>query len=413
MAGKKTIWFVSEVYHPDEQGTAFYTTGLAEGLAKDFDARVLCSYPTVTARGTQVPQREVRNGVVVERCMGTTLDKDVLAFRLVNIFTCSVAILLKALAKVRKGDMVIAVTAPPSMPFIAKIICLLTRAKCILRLEDVYPEIMVATGLIKAHTPLDRLLGLLNRKLYLSADRIVVLGRDMQALVARKIGGSNHLEIIRCWADTDIVRPVPKENNALLEELNLKGKFMVSCIGNMGRAQAIELILEAAALLRGDTRVHFLFVGSGAKKSWMEQEIARRGLANISIVGQRPRTDQINFLNACDVSIISLLPGITGAAVPSRLYNIMAAGRPVISVTGSDSEVSLIVQEEGIGWVVPPGDPEDLVRTILDAVSEPARLKAMGLRACAAANTKYPREKIIAGYRALLDDVGGAVSPES
>jgi len=159
--------------------------------------------------------------------------------------------------------------------------------------------------------------------------------------------------------------------------------------------------------------VHFLFVGSGAKKSWMEQEIARRGLANISIVGQRPRTDQINFLNACDVSIISLLPGITGAAVPSRLYNIMAAGRPVISVTGSDSEVSLIVQEEGIGWVVPPGDPEDLVRTILDAVSEPARLKAMGLRACAAANTKYPREKIIAGYRALLDDVGGAVSPES
>ena len=413
MAGKKTIWFVSEVYHPDEQGTAFYTTGLAEGLAKDFDARVLCSYPTVTARGTQVPQREVRNGVVVERCMGTTLDKDVLAFRLVNIFTCSVAILLKALAKVRKGDMVIAVTAPPSMPFIAKIICLLTRAKCILRLEDVYPEIMVATGLIKAHTPLDRLLGLLNRKLYLSADRIVVLGRDMQALVARKIGGSNHLEIIRCWADTDIVRPVPKENNALLEELNLKGKFIVSCIGNMGRAQAIELILEAAALLRGDTRVHFLFVGSGAKKSWMEQEIARRGLANISIVGQRPRTDQINFLNACDVSIISLLPGITGAAVPSRLYNIMAAGRPVISVTGSDSEVSLIVQEEGIGWVVPPGDPEDLVRTILDAVSEPARLKAMGLRACAAANTKYPREKIIAGYRALLDDVGGAVSPES
>ena len=413
MAGKKTIWFVSEVYHPDEQGTAFYTTGLAEGLAKDFDARVLCSYPTVTARGTQVPQREVRNGVVVERCMGTTLDKDVLAFRLVNIFTCSVAILLKALAKVRKGDMVIAVTAPPSMPFIAKIICLLTRAKCILRLEDVYPEIMVATGLIKAHTPLDRLLGLLNRKLYLSADRIVVLGRDMQALVARKIGGSNHLEIIRCWADTDIVRPVPKENNALLEELNLKGKFMVSCIGNMGRAQAIELILEAAALLRGDTRVHFLFVGSGAKKSWMEQEIARRGLANISIVGQRPRTDQINFLNACDISIISLLPGITGAAVPSRLYNIMAAGRPVISVTGSDSEVSLIVQEEGIGWVVPPGDPEDLVRTILDAVSEPARLKAMGLRACAAANTKYPREKIIAGYRALLDDVGGAVSPES
>ena len=404
MAGKKTIWFVSEVYHPDEQGTAFYTTGLAEGLAKDFDVGVLCSFPTVTARGTPVPQREMRNGVAVERCMGTTLDKDKLLLRLVNIFTCSAAILLKGLAKVRKGDLVIAVTAPPSMPFIAKLICLPTGAKCVIRLEDVYPEIMVATGLIRPHSPMDRILGALNRVLYKSADKLVILGRDMRALVERKIGGSNeHLAVIRCWSDTDIVRPVPKEDNALLKDLNLEGRFIVSCIGNMGRAQAIELILEAADLLRGDPRVHFLFVGSGAKKTWMEQEIARRGLANISIVGQRPRTDQINFLNACDVSIISLLPGITGAAVPSRLYNIMAAGKPVISVTGANSEVSLIVREENIGWVVPPDKPEHLSRVVLEALSDPERLEQMGARAYAAANTKYPRERIIEEYRALVD----------
>jgi glycosyltransferase involved in cell wall biosynthesis len=404
MARKKTIWFVSEVYHPDEQGTAFYTTGLAEGLAKDFDVRVLCSFPTVTARGTRVPRKEVRNGVVIERCLGTTLDKDKIILRLVNIFTCSAAILLKGLAKVRKGDLVIAVTAPPSMPFVAKIISLLTRAGCILRLEDVYPEIMVATGMIRPNTPADRILGLLNRLLYKSADKIVVLGRDMKALVERKIGGGNeHLAIIRCWSDTDIVRPVPKANNALLKGLGLKGKFIVSCIGNMGRAQAIELMLDAATLLKDEGRVHFLFIGSGARKAWMEQEIGRRGLTNVSIVGQRPRSEQIDFLNACDISIISLLPGITGAAVPSRLYNIMAAGKPVISVAGADSEVSLIVREENIGWVVPPGKPEHLSRAVLEAMSDPVRLEQMGTRAYAAASTKYPRERIIAAYRALVD----------
>jgi glycosyltransferase involved in cell wall biosynthesis len=403
MAGKKTIWFISEVYHPDEQGTAFYTTGLAEGLAKDFDVRVLCSFPTVTARGTPVPRKEVRNGVVIERCMGTTLDKDKLLLRLVNIFTCSAAILLKGLAKVRKGDLVVAVTAPPSMPFIASIICLLTRAKCILRLEDVYPEIMVATGLISPNSPMNRVLGVLNRVLYQRADRIVVLGRDMKALVESKIGGNEHLAIIRCWSDTDIVRPVPKENNALLKELGLKDKFIVSCIGNMGRAQAIELMLDAATLLKDDGRVHFLFIGSGARKAWMEQEIARRGLKNVSITGQRPRSDQINFLNACDISIISLLPGITGAAVPSRLYNIMAAGKPVISVTGADSEVSLIVREENFGWVVPPCQPQDLSQAVLDALSDPERVKKMGARAYAAATSKYPRQRIIEEYRALVD----------
>ena len=125
-------------------------------------------------------------------------------------------------------------------------------------------------------------------------------------------------------------------------------------------------------------------------------------LKNVSIVGQRPRSDQINFLNACDISIISLLPGITGAAVPSRLYNIMAAGKPVVSVTGAESEVSRIVREENIGWVVPPDKPEHLSRAVLEALSDSERLEKMGARAYAAASTKYPRERIIEEYRALV-----------
>jgi glycosyltransferase involved in cell wall biosynthesis len=412
MAGKKTIWFVSEVYHPDEQGTAFYTTGLAEGLAPEFDVRVLCSFPTVTARGIPVPQKEVRNGVSVERCMGTTFDKDKLLLRLVNIFTCSAAILLKGVTKVRKGDLVIAVTAPPSMPFVAKLISWLTRSKCLLRLEDVYPEIMVATGLIRMNSAMNLFVGILNRALYRSADRIVVLGRDMQALVERKIGGgNNHLSIIRCWSDTDIVWPTPKENNALLKDLGLKDKFVVSCVGNMGRAQAIELMIDAATLLKDHGKVRFLFVGSGAKKAWIDQEIAHRGLKNVNTVGQRPRSDQINFLNACDISIISLLPGIAGAAVPSRLYNIMAAGKPVISVTGEDSEVSRIVHEENIGWVVALDKPDHLARAVLDALSDPERLNRMGARAYAAAASKYSRERIIAEYRALIESLWTAASP--
>jgi glycosyltransferase involved in cell wall biosynthesis len=344
--------------------------------------------------------------------MGTTFDKDKLLLRLVNIFTCSAAILLKGVTKVRKGDLVIAVTAPPSMPFVAKLISWLTRSKCLLRLEDVYPEIMVATGLIRMNSAMNLFVGILNRALYRSADRIVVLGRDMQALVERKIGGgNNHLSIIRCWSDTDIVWPTPKENNALLKDLGLKDKFVVSCIGNMGRAQAIELMLDAATLLKDHSMVRFLFVGSGAKKAWIEQEITHRGLKNVNIVGQRPRSDQINFLNACDISIISLLPGIAGAAVPSRLYNIMAAGKPVISVTGEDSEVSRIVHEENIGWVVALDKPDHLARAVLDALSDPERLNRMGARAYAAAASKYSRERIIAEYRALIESLWTAASP--
>jgi colanic acid biosynthesis glycosyl transferase WcaI len=411
MSPEQTIWFISEVYYPDEQGTAFYTTGLAEGLAENFNVKVLCNYPTVTARGTRVPQKENRNGVSIERCGGTTFNKDNLLLRLCNIATFSAALLFRALVSVKKQDIVIAVTSPPSSPFIAKLVCSITKARCILRIEDVYPEILVAAGFIHKDSLLNSLLGYLTRRLYQGVDRVVVLGRDMKALAEKKAGPHcNTIHTIRCWADVDIISPCPKENNSLLGEMKLRDKFIVSCVGNMGRAQAIEIMFEAIDLLKHDDRIHFLFIGSGAKRGWMKKEVEARELKNVTVLDQRPREDQINFLNACDISIISLLPGMTGAAVPSRMYNTMAAGKPIIAVADPDSEVSLIVQEEDIGWVVPPDSPEKLVQAILDAQSDPERLSAMGNRAHAAATEKYSREIIITEYLKLIQGISPQIS---
>lgn len=400
------IWFLSEVYFPDEQGTAFYTTGIAEGLAKMHDVHVLCSCPTVTARGAQVARNEVRNGVTIERCMGTTLNKDILPLRFINIITYSIAIFIKALVNVKRGDVIVAVTSPPSSPFIAKLVAWCKGATCILRLEDVYPEILVATGMISPKGFIDTCLGLMNKLLFRSSDRLVVLGRDMKALAEKRMGTVvKNIRIIRSWADTDIVFPAPKAENSLLKELGLSDKFVVSCVGNMGRAQAIEFIFEAFSLLKDNNLIHFLFIGSGSKKVWMESEIDRRGLKNVTIVGQRPRTEQSDFLNACDISMISLLPGVTGAGVPSRTYNLMAAGKPIIAVTREDSEVSLLVREENIGWVVPPFDAGNLVQAILDARSDAVRLRQMGVRAHAAATGKFSREKIVSEYCNMISEM--------
>jgi glycosyltransferase involved in cell wall biosynthesis len=225
----------------------------------------------------------------------------------------------------------------------------------------------------------------------------------MKALAEKKTGRHcNTIRTIRCWADVDIISPCPKEINSLLGETGLRDKFVVSCVGNMGRAQAIELMFEAIDLLKHDDRIHFLFIGSGAMRGWMEKEVETRELKNITVLDQRPRADQANFLNACDISIISLLPGMTGAAVPSRMYNTMAAGKPIIAVADADSEVSLIVKEEDIGWIVPPDNAEKLAQAILDAQSDPERLTNMGCRAYTAAKEKYSRELMIREYFDLI-----------
>lgn len=397
---------ISEVYFPDEAGGAYFMSKLAEGLGQYYSVNVLCGDPVYTARGTTVPKREIRNEVDVERCYATMFDKNVIVLRLFNLLTVSISIFLKALQRIRKQDIVLVVTTPPLLPFLVLLACHLRRVKCILRIEDVYPETLIATGLLGQRNMVTRALSFMNKILFRNFDRITVLGRDMDYLVKNKLGCWNkHVTIIPNWADTDLVKPTLKANNVLLKELGLTDKFIIQCAGNMGRAQGIENLFKAVEILKNEKDIHFLFIGSGAKRSWMDREIRDKELYNVTILDQRPRSDQGNFLNACDIALVSLLPGMTGAGVPSRLYNIMSAGKAIIAVTGFGSEIEFVVREEGVGWFVPAGRPEMLANAILESRSKPEALLQMGERARHAAVTKYSEQRVIKDYYELIDSL--------
>lgn len=397
------VWLISEVYYPEDTGTGYYMTGVAEGLALDFDVHVLCSQPTYAARGSFAAWAEIHEGVHVERCPGTTFNKDILILRLVNAATISISLFLKALWRIRKADVVIVVTNPPLLPFFIAIVCHLRGAKCILRVDDVYPEALIATGLARPDSLVVRVMSWVTKLLYQSVDQIVVLGRDMKQLVIKKAMCSpERVSVIPIWADVGLIGPAEKATNSLLSELGLADKFIVQCAGNMGRAQGVENMLKAAELLKKDDEIQFLFIGAGAKKRWMENEVQRKDLNNVALLGQRPRSDQANFLNSCDVAMVSLLSGMTGAGVPSRLYNIMAAGKPVIAIAGATSELSLVVQEEQVGWNVPPDRPEKLVEAILEAQASSDQLLQMGKHARDVVEAKYTRTRVIESYIELL-----------
>ncbi len=400
------LWVISEVYSPDEAGGAYFISRLAEGLGQYYSVNVLCGYPVYTARGTMVPKHEIRNGVNVERCYETKFDKNIFILRLFNLLTVSISIFLKALLKIRKQDIVLVVTSPPLLPFGVSLACHLRRAKCILRIDDVYPETLIATGLLGQRNVVARFFSFMNKILYRSFERIVVVGRDMDQLVKNKLGRSNkHVTIIPNWADVDLVKPTSKANNVLLSEFGLLDKFIIQCAGNMGRAQGIENIFDAAKLLKDEDGIHFLFIGSGAKRKWMEKEVCDKELTNVTILDQRPRSDQENFLNACDIALVTLLVGMTGAGVPSRSYNIMAAGKPLIAVAGHGSELEFVINEEQVGWFVPADQPEKLVKAILEARSNPERLLQMAERARSVAVAKYSQQRIVKDYYELINNL--------
>src|SRR5262245_36984005 len=114
----KRLWVVSELYHPEETSTGYYLTKLAEGLTDKFEVKVLCGQTNYFKRGVRAPWHETRNDVEIRRCWGMTLDKNVILFRLVNMFTLGMSVFLRLLFGVKRNDIVLVVTTPPTMPFI-------------------------------------------------------------------------------------------------------------------------------------------------------------------------------------------------------------------------------------------------------------------------------------------------------
>jgi len=397
------IWVISELYYPEETSTGAFLTQTAEGLAKRFPVRVLCSQPTYGARGRSAPVNEVRNGVKVHRCWGTTFNKDILPLRLVNMVTITLSIMFSAILRIRAEDCVLVVTNPPTLPLVAALACFLHRAKCVLIVHDVYPEVLIATGVFRRSSLLTRAIEWTTRALYRRMTRVVVLGRDMKALVQSKLPTAGDLiTTIPNWADLDLVKPLPRNENPLLRDLRLAERFVIQYSGNIGRTHGIENLVLCAEQFANNANVHFLFIGFGGKKVWLAETVKERRLTNITVLDYRLRSELSNSLNACDIGIISFTRGMAGVSVPSRMYNVMATGKPIIAAADTVSELAQVIREEDIGWVVEPGNVAALKSAIIEAMGSPDRLIQMGLRARRVAETKYSFERANASYTNLV-----------
>lgn len=400
---KNRLWVISELYYPEETSTGYYLTRIAEGLTGKFEVMAVSGQPNYSARGTKAPKREVRNNVRIFRVWGTTLNKNVIAFRLINMITLGLSVFFTALRRFRSGDRVLVVTNPPTMPFIVAVVSLFRGASYTLLIHDNYPEILIAAGKVTDSSYFAGLMAYLNRWLYKYAAKIIVVGRDMLELMTRKTQGLDvPIVVIPNWAELESVHPAPKAENALLGELKLKDKFVLLYAGNMGPPNDVESIVDAAEILMPEGNFHFVFLGAGVKKPWLVREVSKRALSNITILDPKPRSEQVNFLNACDVALVSLVDKMLGVSVPSRTYNILAAGKPIIGLTQPGSEIARVVEEEQVGWIAPPGDPEKLVTVVREAASMMDELPAMGRRARAAAESKYCLETAIESYRKAL-----------
>jgi len=394
------IFVVSELYYPEEISTGYIMTKICEGLADNFPVKVITCKPNYSEK-LEALGTEVRNNVLIERLNIPFLDKNRYISRAIRTLWVTVALSLKTMKQVKRGDTVFIVTNPAPLLLVMCIYCKIIRAKLIVLVHDVFPENLLVINLLNNKSLIYKLAKYTFDALYKKCDHIIVIGRDMAEVFNRKIG--NHcppISIITNWADTNEVFPEDRSENKIISEYNLKDKFIVQFAGNIGRVQGIEDIVDVAQQLQNEN-IHFIIIGCGAKKSFLLNEITSRSISNITVLDALPRNTQNLFLNACDVALVSLASGMAGLGVPSKTYNILASGKPIIAIVEPHSEIALMVKEENIGWVVTPGDLDTLAATILEAKCS-SNHKEMGMRSRTVAENNYSLDIIIHKYKELF-----------
>jgi len=269
--------------------------------------------------------------------------------------------------------------------------------------QDLYPEVAVAFGALRPRLPAARIMAAISRRVLRRADRVVALGEAMRARCVAAGAPPERAVVIPNWADAGAVRPVPHAENPLRRELAGDASVVVMYSGNMGRGHDLATLLEAARLLGDHAGVRFVFAGDGARRG--EVEAAAGKLPNVRLLPYQPRERLAESLSAGDLHLVSLSAEMEGLLEPSKLYGIMAAGRPALYVGPAGTEAARTITAERCGTVVRNGDAPGLARLIRDlADDEPARSE-MGARARAALVDRYSRSVATGRFVRLLHEL--------
>jgi colanic acid biosynthesis glycosyl transferase WcaI len=399
----RKLVFVNRFFDPDESATSQLLTDLSRGLAAGgLPVHVLCSRQLYTNPNANLQPRENLHGVRIHRVATTRYGRVGLIGRFVDYASFYVSAGWTLLRLLKSGDVVIAETDPPMISIPAAFCARLKRATLVNWQQDVFPE--VATHLATAPLPrwFDEILrSLRDWSMRGAATNVMISHRMLEYFEQRGIPRSR-LCVIENWSDADAIKPKPTETSVLRARLELAGKFVVCYSGNLGRAHEFDTLVAAAHLLRSDTSIVFLIIGGGAKMDSLRRAVATRGLDNFRFLPYQPRAALEDSLAAGDVHLASLLPALEGLILPSKLYGILAAGRPLIFIGDSDGDIARIIAEAQCGVTVAVHAAGELAAAIRGLQSDPAMCAAMGVRARDLLLERYAMRRAVERWSAVL-----------
>lgn len=392
----------NQYYRPGVEATAHLLSELCGELANEFDITVV----TGKLRVGKNERRVVHDGVTVLRVPSAAFERANIWLRALNYATYLFGSALVGLRRPRP-DVVLCMTDPPIIADVALVVARRFKAPLVVVSQDVFPEIAIELRQLK--NPI--VVGFLRRaiRFYLErADRIVAIGETMRRRLEEKGAPADRVRVIPNWVDTKALTPQPRRNE-WSKANGLDDRFVVMHSGNIGHAQNLDALIRAATLLGDADDIAITIVGDGARRAEIVALAQSLDVADrVRFLPYQERNVLPLSLSSADVHVVGLAAGLSGYVVPSRLYGILAVGRPVIVAADAESETAQLVTSVGCGVVVPPGQPEPLAAAIRAARDGELDLEAMGVAGREYVVANGDRSVAVGRYRALLREVVAA-----
>ncbi|MBU6229180.1 MAG: glycosyltransferase family 4 protein, partial [Cyanobacteria bacterium REEB459] len=399
---------VSELFYPEEMSTAYIMTCIADHISEDNEVLVITGAEFYTGKNRKSSLNKLNtNRFSVRRVFIPKLSKDKLISRTLRLAILSVSLAITTMTHLKSEDILFSVTNPAPLVIFLAIVKKIKKASYILLVHDVFPENAVASGVIRHDSLIFKVVRYIFNWAYKMPDLIIAIGRDMAEIIESKIDldGKQKIKIIENWSDLSVVKPISRWKSRI-PELGLEGKIVIQYAGNIGRAQGILDFVRSVRLVNNDC-IHFLYVGRGAHHSELKEEL--NGTENASVLDAFRRNEQAIVLGSCDIALVILGKGMYGLGVPSKTYNIMASGKPILFLGPKNSEIYRLINDFDIGWTFDWGDLS-LVNKFINSIkfSDLTNIQSKGIRARKVAERFYNKELAMKKFRESISMVGNS-----
>ena len=399
------ILLLNQYYRPDLAATGQLLADLAEDLARrGHETYVLCSCRTYDGGAATHALRDVVRGVNIIRVSASGFGRRCHVGRFIDYLSFYLLAAWRALW-MPKPDVCISLSTPPFIGLVGVLLKLLRGSRLALWTMDLYPEVLVAYGMILPRSIVYRALSMISRLLYSQAFAIFSLGEVMTDRLIKAGADPARITTVHNWVPGESVRPKPRESSAMRKTLELQDEVTLLYSGNLGLGHELDTAVRAAGMMDGGSGLRVLFVGNGTMREPLQQLAAELSIGSISFHPPQPLENLADSLAAGDIHLVAQRPGTEGVIVPSKLYDSLAAGRPALFIGPEDCEAARIFRESQSGMVVRPGDADGAAEVLRTLVQNAGLRAAMGRKARAYYEGRFGRERSVEMIISVIEKV--------